>query len=296
MNPPTRKRKRETIGNLAILLAVILPFFLSPKAGWSGTTHSGPSNSTLYLPVVFGQPSEVYIPAGVFQMGCKPQQNGGYGCIGNELPLHTVYLDAYYIDRTEVTTAEYASCVAAGGCTEPSSFSSNLRANYYGNPIYADFPVINIDWFQAEAYCQWAGGRLPTEAEWEKAARGAGDTRPFPWGDPKPSCIEANARIEKTYCVGDTSAVGSFSPAGDSPYGVQDMVGNVYEYVNDWYSGSYYGSSPASNPPGPSSGSFKVRRGGAYGTWGNSLRVVARFTASPTMSVNYIGIRCAYSP
>ncbi len=219
----------------------------------------------------------VYVPAGEFEMG---SDNGG----SDEQPVHTVYLDSYWIMQTEVTNAEYAKCVDAEVCRKP----NNDRWN---DNSYSNHPVTNVSWHDAVAYADWLSGetgqtmRLPTEAEWEKAARGA-DGRTYPWGGASPDSSLLNYNRNE----GGTTPVGSY-PNGASPYGALDMAGNVWEWTADWYASDYYANSPDRNPQGPGSGGSRVLRGGAWYNLDYLVRCAVRNLSLPFNGLNRVGFR-----
>ena len=235
----------------------------------------------------------MYVTAGEYKMGGLSDISD-YGW-GNENPLHTVILDAFWIDRTEVTNAQYRLCVEATGCKKPIKTGSNTRDLYYGENEFNNYPVIYVTWFQAQEYCQWAGRRLPTEAEWEKAERGT-DGRRFPWGND----ISLHSNMisnNRNSGVHDTAMVGSFS-MDKSPYGVFDMGGNVSEWVSDWYDSEYYKNSPDTNPQGPPSGWNRVLRGSLFDNnfWKNNcVRGEDPGYCNPNQSMSNVGFRCAMS-
>mgnify|MGYP005832735771 FL=1 len=223
----------------------------------------------------------VAIPPGCFEMGDAFAEGWP-----DELPVHTVCLSAFEMDRHEITNAEYAQCVAAGGCAPPRSFDSYSRQGYYGDPIYANYPVIWMEWDQVLDYCAWAGKRLPTEAEWEYAARGGLEGKRYPWGDTI-SSGDANYDMH----VGDTTEVESYAPNG---YGLYDMAGNVWEWVADWFDENYYAVSPTDDPKGPANGQAHVRRGGSWDHSAFGLRTATRCDfCHVDRHGNNLGGRCA---
>jgi serine/threonine protein kinase len=257
----------------------------------------------------------VLVSAGLFEMGnlaeavlaeCQKLAIGfncDFSSFLDEEPVHTVTVEAYYIDRFEVTNARYASCVEAGGCNEPHSSALGNNIPYFQGPEFADHPVVYVSWSNAQNYCTWRGARLPTEAEWEKAARGT-DGRHYPWGDvfegSRVNFCDSNCEYDwanRQYNDGyrGTAPAGSY-PAGRSPYGVLDMAGNVWEWVADWYGEGYYASSPSENPPGPATGEDRVLRGGGFNVTGSFVRTGTRLGEDPTEGYFNVGFRCASTP
>jgi formylglycine-generating enzyme required for sulfatase activity len=218
----------------------------------------------------------VDVAAGDFGMGCNDEVDDA--CADDEQPLHRPSISAFEIDRTEVTQAQYTACMSAGQCAPPSCD---------WNCDNQDYPASCVTWTQAAAYCAWADKRLPTEAEWEKAARGAEGSK-YPWGNDEPDCSLANM----SGCSSGAMAVGSLT-AGASPYGALDMAGNMVEFVADWYDEAYYASSPEADPPGPKSGTRHVGRGGGFKSDAEYLRASKRDWYDDTDAAASLGFRCA---
>ncbi len=220
----------------------------------------------------------VLIPAGEFWMGAEDG-------LPDARPLHRVYISAFWLDTYAVTNRQYRQCAEGGGCPLPKDRS------VYDDPTRAEHPVTNVTWTQARGYCRWLGKRLPTEAEWEKATRGT-DGRLYPWGN-SDEVFKARARtVEQKNMKNGTDPVGSADFAV-SPYGVADLVGNVSEWVNDWYAEDYYRSAPVRDPQGPVRGSFRVLRGGESSDRPLELRASYRGWDDVTYWGPSLGFRCA---
>jgi formylglycine-generating enzyme required for sulfatase activity len=208
----------------------------------------------------------------------------------DEKPNHVVDLPAYYIDKFEVTNALYKVCVDQHKCKPPIQTDSRTHFKYYGNPVYDDYPIVYVNWYMANDYCVWRDARLPTEAEWEKAARGT-DPHLYPWGDIGPICQVVNYN-GLGGCDNDILKVGS-KENGKSPYGVYDMAGNVWEWVADWFSQAYYSISPVTDPNGPTKGLGKVLRGGSWNSSKDDIRTSKRRSFPRTANNFDLGFRCA---
>jgi len=218
----------------------------------------------------------VFIPAGEFQMGSNSD-------IDREKPIHTVYLDAFYIDKYEVTNALYKKFMDATRHPAP---------EYWNDPNYntPDQPVVGVSWYDAKAYAKWAGKRLPTEAEWEKVARGGHARKKYPWANESTHNDINHAGAAGMDRWEYTSPVGSFTP---NSYGIYDMAGNALEWCADWFDEDYYSNSPKRNPNGPKSGTHRVLRGGSWLSTVNYMRCASRFKFSPEGPFNSFGFRCA---
>jgi len=232
----------------------------------------------------------ILIPAGPFTMG----SNDG---LPNERPEHSVTLDAYYIDQYEVTAGRYQQFIESANRNLPPTWDDEAAQTM------SNLPAVGMTWTDAAAYCKWAGRRLPTEAEWEKAARGT-DGRRYPWGHMQPFVDIAN--YNRGVWVSDAitlvpvnsglegmSVRHGLKQGGKSPYGLFHMAGNAAEWVADWYDREYYQKSPEKNPTGPSQGERRVLRGGSWADLPAALRVTARFSAEPDFEDRTMGFRCA---
>lgn len=232
----------------------------------------------------------VYVPSGIFLMGSDEDNPDADG---DEYPQHEVYLDGFWIDRYEVTNQQYALCVDDDICDPPYESGTFTRDMYFNHPAYENYPVVWVNWHDANRYCEWAGKQLPTEAEWEKAARGV-DGKEYPWGDEPPDETLANFGTN----IGDTTEVGTYSPLGDSPYGSADMAGNVLEWVKDWYSKDYSSLlDQVENPTGAGSSNIKAKiaRGGSWIYPARRARSPFRVDRLPELREGNIGFRCIFS-
>jgi formylglycine-generating enzyme required for sulfatase activity len=235
----------------------------------------------------------VLIPAGEFWMGSDDGEGSP-----DEHPKHKVYLDDYYIEKYELTNAQYKKFCDAKGIEYPQVPGWEGMDDYFVK--FLDYPALSMDWDQAVAYAAWVGKRLPTEAQWEKAARGP-DAFKYPWGSAEP---DSGGVYRCNYIPGaDTSAdahkyaapVGSYAN-GMSPYGLYDMAGNALEWCSDWHDGTYYGRSPERNPAGPDSGTDRICRGGSWRTGAKEVRCANRYYYEPSVRCTCVGIRCVFTP
>lgn len=236
----------------------------------------------------------ILIPEGNFLMGSNEWAE-------TERPAHTVYLNAFRIDKYEVTNDQYAFFLRevetlqnAGGNELVDIDDSDLEIGFTENglqvldPAKADHPIVEVSWYGATAYCLWAGGRLPTESEWEKAARGV-EGQHFPWSnEPLAPSLLIDWSLQ-----GPTASVGTHT-IDKSPYGVFDMGGNIAEWANDWYAQSYYINSPDQNPPGPQEGTHRIARGGATSPYPQDMRATVRRRYLPSTTSRALGFRCVY--
>lgn len=295
----------------------------SPTLEETPTLTQTPTNTLTPTPTLdpnfmvddFGIPM-VLVPAGSFQMGGLAEDaflecqlfrtDCERGSFENEEPIHSVTLDAFFMDQFEITNEQYAVFLNAtgnqegGGSTWLNSTEDGAHVHlvndiWQADPGFENHPVIFVTWFGAKAFCEWRGAALPTEAQWEKAARGGLEDALYPWGDEAPVCDSVGLNgAQHNACGGSTVPVGSFAPNG---FGLYDMAGNVYEWVEDWFSADYYASSPEINPTGPEGElERRVMRGGSWTLSANNLRVAGRGRNVPDGSFRGVGFRCVSVP
>ena len=252
-------------------------------------------NTVMCGPDTIDEEKMVWVSPGPFLRGCNPAVDNE--CFGDENPYRQLRLSAFYIDTYEVTVEQYKACVAAGGCTDTSVGYDPAFCNY-ALEGRENHPMNCVDWQQSKDYCEWAQKSLPTEAQWEKAARGT-DGRKYPWGNmPAVSCSHVVMSENGLGCGENrTWEVGS-KPNGISPYGAYDMIGNVWEWTADWYSESYYAQAPESDPLGPTNENgdflFRVLRGGSWASLNpEDFRASLRGGSTPADRFNFIGFRCS---
>lgn len=257
---------------------------LMPTPVMRSTPIPAPADPANYLPVYnpVSAMEVVFIPAGDFLMGSTVHDTNRDT---NEEPQHKVYLDAFWISKTQVTNAMLTACVSAEVCKYSVKASTNPN---YLDPLYASHPVVYVAWDMAQTYCDWTGGRLPTEAEWEKAARGPNGAK-YPWGEDQPR----EKFVNVNNFIGNTTTAGLF-PYGKSFYGALDMGGNVREWVSDWYDPNYYQNSSASNPQGPETGEKKVLKGASFSDPIRYTRTANRLSHVPGSPGAVRGFRCVY--
>ena len=243
-----------------------------------------------FSPCAWTEPEMCLIPAGSFTMGSDDD-------LPNEAPAHKIYLNAYYIGKTEVTNAEYHQFWLENGGFDSEHTPISYGGEFGNWPDIAktkpNHPLIGISWHSAVAYATWRGMRLPTEAEWEKAARGT-NARRWPWGNTFTQRIKGTTVHANTWKQPDThlQPVGTY-PTGVSPYGTHDMAGNVWEWMADWYSETFYHRSPDQNPKGPAIGSRRVVKGGSWLNGEMLARCSTRIGQYPTIGTSFIGFRLA---
>ena len=327
-----RMERRSLIGLAALLIVVaaVVGLFALNNMGSPGAAEGPEATSTLQSaviaaltqlaptpeptpeptapptptpePLITGTGSRmIYIPGGSFDIGDAASEEN------DEKPAVPIRIDAFYIDETEVTNASYAQCVTAEACPRPDRAGATYYNSYYGDDAFDDYPVINVSWFDADAFCRWRGARLPSEAEWEYAASFdpiEGVKYRYPWGDTfdgerlnfcDVNCPRDDRSLEWDDGFRDTAPVGAY-PGGRSPMGVYDMLGNVMEWVGDWYDFRAYQNIADTNPRGPTEGEFKSIRGGSWLTPLDEVRNVARDNFDPTVSQANLGFRCAMPP